>query len=97
MIRKIIICLTDDVIDVRLLAESNIHKLSLNEVFVSLVDSLDLSGIVNLRCVAKEVFVKIEIGVEGSTAALMPFLVDLVEMLGNHVADALVIFVAFFG
>ena len=89
--------MTDDVVDVRLLAESNVNKLSLNEVLVSLVDSLDLSGVVNLRCVTKEVFVKIEVGVEGSTAALVPFLVDLVEMLGNHVADAFVIFVAFFG
>ena len=86
---------THDSINVRLFAESDVDELGLDEVLVALIDGFDLASEVHLGSAAEEILVEVEIWIESSSSALVPFLVNLVEVLCDHVADALVIFVAF--
>ena len=86
---------THDIIYVRLFAESDVDELGLDKVLVAFIDCFDFASKVHLGSAAEEVLVEVEVGVESSASALVPFFVNLVEVLFDHIADALVIFVAF--
>lgn len=79
----------------RLFAESDVDELSLDKILVAFIDCFDFASKIYLGGASEEILVEIEVGVQSSTSALVPFLVNLVEVLFDHIADALVIFVAF--
>jgi len=83
-----------DSINVCLFAKSNVDELGFYKVLVSLIDGFDLASEVHFGSAAEEILVKVEVGIESSSSALVPFLVNLVEVLSDHIANALVIFVA---